>query len=518
MSIVREYFSRFITQRRKLRSEIQDNQVLDSILHYATTSVLVMNTVLILYVSISIALKMTIAGLAILDSIPIIFYILPLLVILPSLTYSYYTSRSAAINFIIILISSIFFYLLSALVRGFIICLILNIFALGVLFVLGRFRPEGKITDVGKKGIALFVIFNLLGLAFPISVSLMGENPIAFIQNQEATIEIEVPLDNSTYIEPTSTLIDDIQLSGFGLNLLIDENDETSWTHLSDWMNATNSTEISVSVLMKTNRSSLDGYSNATITNMELQRSIYQRYMSGLERIENLISTMNYSLHDLTLRFDMTFSNAEWIQFMQYIQGVDLVGFTSMLRKGLDLINVTEISEMETALLEAVDQNMMKTGFMLESFVLDDLIDHDTLLTPLCGVTIRSLLENNHLDNIYDIRRSRFSEGMNGDVGEYAAHSYSRSAGLYESGVRLGDIGHEVYSDSRTIQNDIVIIAGNGASTISISSLPQLLNHESFPLLGLIIDISGVDVTYTFRVFAFRAVFIAIDSFDLLLF
>lgn len=480
-----------------------------------------MNTVLILYVTISIALKMTIAGLDFLDSLPIMFYILPLMVILPSLTYAYYSDRTAAINFIIILISSAFFYVLSALVRGFMICLLLNILALGIMFIMGRFRPQGNLRNIGKKGIAWFIILNLLGLAFPISVNLMGQNPITYIEQQEVPIELEIPLAEERYLEPNSTMIANFIQYDFEPNLLLYIDDEDSWNRLSHWLNTTNNT-LSTTVSFIPDRSNLAGFSNSGILNTEFFTSLYQSHNNSLKRIRTMISNLNLIFPDLTIRFDMTLSGVEWNAFMAYIKNVDLTGFSSLIRQSFDSLNITALNELQTSLMNQIDWNMMNSGFILESFVLDDFGDGDTLLSSLCGVTNHVLSAFSQLENIYDIRRSRFSSVMNGDVGEYLAHSYSRTAGLLESGVRIGDITSSAYENSQLFLDDLHISSGNGVAMITISSLNGILGTELFGNLSdfrTAIDEDGtVGVTYTFRIYAYRAVFMAIDAFDFLIF
>jgi hypothetical protein len=122
---------------------------------------------------------------------------------------------------------------------------------------------------------------------------------------------------------------------------------------------------------------------------------------------------------------------------------------------------------------------------------------------------------------------------MSGDVGEYLVHSFSSSTGGLGNqwGMRIGEIGNSTDVLSRTdnvyealdiLVNDIELAAGNGVTKITIGSLPSLLSafgDNAIAELRTAIDatIQGV-ATYTFRIYAFRAVFMAIDSFDFLMF
>ncbi len=118
---------------------------------------------------------------------------------------------------------------------------------------------------------------------------------------------------------------------------------------------------------------------------------------------------------------------------------------------------------------------------------------------------------------------------MQGDVGEYFVHSYSRS--ISDMGqtwmMRIGSIGAHVeegfyYSTLSLLASDLTISAGNGVENLTVSSLQSLLS--TFGATGIsdfreaIDSQTTAEVTYTFRIYAFRAVFIAIDMFDLIMF
>jgi len=121
---------------------------------------------------------------------------------------------------------------------------------------------------------------------------------------------------------------------------------------------------------------------------------------------------------------------------------------------------------------------------------------------------------------------------MSGDVGEYLVESYSKSLGVLGSkySIRIGEVGNVsdiddrseiVYESLEILCNDIVLASGNGVDNITIDSLPSLLSSFGSTavtdLRGLINTVSTASATYTFRIYAYRAVFIAIDSFDFLM-
>ena len=121
---------------------------------------------------------------------------------------------------------------------------------------------------------------------------------------------------------------------------------------------------------------------------------------------------------------------------------------------------------------------------------------------------------------------------MNGDVGEYLTHSFSSTVGGMGNnwGLRLGEIGNStdgsgrqnyVYDDLNVFCNDVALATSHGVSRLIIGSLPALLSaygNDAIDSLRFIIDMTQVGVaTYTFRIYAFRAVFMAIDAFDFIM-
>jgi len=85
----------------------------------------------------------------------------------------------------------------------------------------------------------------------------------------------------------------------------------------------------------------------------------------------------------------------------------------------------------------------------------------------------------------------------------------------------IDDRSEIVYESLEILCNDIVLASGNGVDNITIDSLPSLLSSFGSTavtdLRELINTVSTASATYTFRIYAYRAVFIAIDSFDFLM-
>lgn len=80
---------------------------------------------------------------------------------------------------------------------------------------------------------------------------------------------------------------------------------------------------------------------------------------------------------------------------------------------------------------------------------------------------------------------------------------------------------NEVYDTIQLVADDISIASGNGAARVTLESLPLLIDTFGPSALDALSTqlaaAASVGVTYTFRIYAFRAVFIAIDSFDFIM-
>ncbi len=253
---------------------------------------------------------------------------------------------------------------------------------------------------------------------------------------------------------------------------------------------------------------------------------IYESHQNALSHLvdEDLVNVTNVPEYIL---FDMTLSRQEWQELMRRTRNLDLVGFGGLIRTSIDSVEKTRIVDASTSLYNEAFASGIQSGLLIETFVVDDLLDRDSIAMRLCGVTSSLLQSWDHMS--VSCSRSRFSFEMNGDVGEYLVHSYSSSvSGLGTPwSLRIGEVGNstdvlgrvdEVYQDFDVLLNDIALALGNGVSKITLDSLPSLLSafgNDSLSTLGSSIDAIEYGVaTYTFRIYAFRAVFLAIDAFD----
>ena len=526
--------SQFLEARRNVRRRMNSLPKYDLILHRFITLVLIANMILILYALISVTSSMTLSGVGFVDSLPIALYILPMIIILPIMIRAYYRDRTAAWNFIFLVICTVFFGMLSVLVRGFIICLIANIAAGITIFVMGRFRPKGKLREAGKKVVAYFIFVNLLGLSFPISIIVMGQSQIAAVPvNTTSQIRFSVPLADFDYpyqaVVPTPQLISDIISNAFYLDFQVLENDALSWTRLQTWLLALNETGIQYSITLTPDRGSLVGANPQTLATSDLIEDLYAMHSNSLDHlmVDILVNITNAPEFIL---FDMTLSRQEWQALMLRTRNLDLVGFSGLMRASIYSVDSARIENASTELHNQALNTGIQSGLLIETFVVDDLLDGDSNAMKLCGVTTSSLEDWSH--KAVSCSRSRFSFEMNGDVGEYLVHSYSSTvSGLGTSwSLNLGEVGNstdvfgrsdDVYEDLDVLVNDIGLALGNGVEQITLSSLPSFLNafgNNSLPTLRTAIDgLQYAVSTYTFRIYAFRAVFLAIDAFDFIM-
>lgn len=527
--------SQLLEARRSVRRRVNSSPKYDLFLHRFITVVLIVNMVLILYALISVTFGMTFGGVGFVDSLPLAFYILPMMIILPIMIRAYYKGRTAAWNFFFLSICTVFFAMLSLLVRGFLICLVFNITAVVSLFFMGRFRPRGKLRQAGKKVIAYFLFVNILGLSFPVSIIIMGQSPIANVPvDGTPEIRLSIPLSDFDYpyqnVTPTPQLLSDIASNQFYLDFHVLENDTNAWIRLQNWLIAINDTEIPYSVTLSAPRESLVGPNPDTLATTQLLIDVSLSHDSGLYVLFN-IAMENITNTPEFITFDMTLSRTEWQQLMSRTRNLDLIGFGGLMRNSIDSVDDMSVIENRYAnLRQIVDAYGLQAGFLIESFAVDDYLDGDYNAMKLCGITPEMLRTWDHVS--VSCSRSRFSSEMNGDVGEYLVHSYSSTVdGLGSSwSLRIGEVGNStdtlgrpdsVYEDLDVLVNDIALILGNGVSQITIDSLPSFLSafgSDSLSTLKSEIDTVEAGIaTYTFRIYAYRAVFLAIDAFDLIM-
>jgi len=528
--------SGFIGRRRTLRAKVRSNAKLDGWLHIFVSLVLVLNISLILYTMLSVTVRMSLAGIGLLDSLPIVLYILPLIIVLPLMVRAYYKDRFAPVNFAILLIATVFFGVLSILVHGFIIFLILNVFTLCIMFLMGRFRPQTSIRQVGKKTCVILLIVNLLGLSFPVTTLVLGQTPIALIEHTgEMNLTLEVPLADFDFgyseLEPSASLLQNLSSASVRLDLHLLEGNTDSTNRLRNWLTALNQSSITYTVTMTAPRESFfeNGLDSLGITS--IIQEVYQSHLDSLQLLSSELEYLNMTQVPYCIYFDMTLSEPEWQALMARIRTLNLPDFSSLVRSSLDALDVNALETSAAILVSESESSDLSSGVLVESFIIDDLQDLDSLAMKFCGQTVQTL---SGWDKIQvDCSRSGFSYEMDGDVGEYLSHSFSRTIAQYGPNwsMRLGAVGNEsdthsrlnlVYNTLESIADDLVISEGNGVSSLTLESLPLLITtfgQDAVSNLMTAVDkVSQVAVTYTFRIYAFRAVFIAIDSFDSLMF
>jgi hypothetical protein len=292
---------------------------------------------------------------------------------------------------------------------------------------------------------------------------------------------------------------------------------------------AVNDTEISYSITLTADRGSLVGVDPQTLATTELIEDIYESHSNALSHLVD-VELVNITNEPEFILFDMTLSRAEWQELMLRTRNLDLIGFGDLMRTSIYSVDNARIENASTLLDNAAFDSGITSGILIESFAVDDLLDGDSNAMKLCGITSTSLRDWNRVSVLCS--RSRFSFEMNGDVGEYLVHSYSSSINGFGSpwSIRIGEVGNStdnlgrtdsVYEDLDIFVNDIALARANGMSRITIDSLPSFLNafgSDSLPSLRSTIDNAEYGVaTYTFRIYAFRAVFLAIDAFDLIM-
>jgi len=522
-----------VTGRRKLRFRVNENKSLDKALHLYSSIILLLNIALILYAMISITSRMFQNGVPLIDSIPLAFYILPLLIFLPKLLLDYYRSRSAFLTIVILLIVALVFGMISTLVRGFIVLVVLNVASILIILILGRFRPAVPIRSIGRKGVAWFLILNSLGLMLPASIYLMGQYPIATATYSESTtIFIEMPLGSFEYtyvnLTPSESILSQLEQTGFGVDLRVSTSNIESIQRLISWVVALTNASIPYRLTISSNRENSPAFDANLLGNTGLIEWHYGNMLTTIETILTEFDNLEISTDSLRIYFDMRLSEYEWSHLLNLTRSIDLQGFSQLVRQSLDSITSSSFSTAASYITQALEGRIIDLNLVVEGFVIDDMLDGDITMMEFCGVSpeVISILD---ADLEVGCERSRYSEAMDGDVGEYLVHTYSVSP-LVNS-IRIGVAGTEtglepipipVYQSLEELAGDIARASGNGVREIVVSSLPSILysfgSNGITDLNDAIESQEAVIITYTFRIFALRAVIMAIDSFDFIMY
>lgn len=522
-----------IVSRRHLRKRINSHQRMDRALHLFTSVILALNIMLIVYALLSITVRNVISNVPLLDTLPLAFYILPLMVILPKILLDLYRTRSAFLTILILSISAVVFSLISALVRGFIILAIVNIFSCAVIFITGRFRPSQPVRSIGKKGIAWFLIMNVLGLMMPVSVIVMGQYPIATVQaDHSVSVFIEMPLADFgagfQSITPTPSLIEQLRDSNIGIDLRYPSNETSKLSLLETWILALYNSSIPFRLTITSDRDAIESWieESGSPATSAIPEMVHQ-YMNVVQDISNLSQTHGIDWTYFPLYYDMTISTSTWESMMAHIRSVDLPSFSQFIRDETMVVDGPSLQAAYDAFANLSELHQSSICFVVDSFVVDDLVDGDSIVAKLDGISA-DLLQDSLLLLEVDCSRTLYSNAMDGDIGEYLCHSYSRSPETMS--IRLGVAGNNtnnvpfedpVYETLSILANDMAIASGNGVREIVVSSLSSIIStfgEDGVSLLRTAFDsVESSSVTYTFRIYAFRAVMMAIDSFDIIM-
>jgi hypothetical protein len=397
---------------------------------------------------------------------------------------------------------------------------------------MGRFRPKISIRQVSRKTCVTILIINLLGWSFPVTTIALGQTPIAVIESSgEMSLTLEVPLADFDFgyidLTPSASLLQNLSSAGVGLDLHILEGNVESWNRLSDWLNVLNQSSVLYTITMTAPRTSYLESELSSLGTTSVIQAIYQSHFDSFQLLTSELDSLNMAALPYSIYFDMTLSDPEWQFLMAQTRSLNLPGFSSLIRSSLDAIDVTALETSAALLISESDSSDLNSGVLIESFILDDLQDSDSASMKVNGQTVQTLSQWDKVQ--VDCSRSGFSYEMNGDVGEYLSHSFSSTIAQYgpDWSMRLGAVGNGSDIHSRTnlvyhtldsISEDLVIAEGNGVSSLTLNSLPLLIatfgSDAVDNLMNVIGGMTQVGVTYTFRIYAFRAVFIAIDSFD----
>ncbi|MFX0108712.1 MAG: hypothetical protein ACFE7R_10530, partial [Candidatus Hodarchaeota archaeon] len=341
----------FIKWRRKVRTRVRSKTSLDTRLHLFVTGVLITNIVVILYALISISVRLTQTGLDFIDSLPIALYILPLMIILPMLARGYYRERSALVNFIILVLTTAIFAVLSVLIHGFSLFLVLNITALVIAFFMGRFRPKRSIRKISPWSAVWFMFFNVLGMLFPYTTITMGANPIAVVTSTgQATIYFDVPigvehelLENLT---PSASSIMDLDSNSFGMNLRVLEGSIDPLLNLEEWLLVLNESSVPYIVTLSPNYTKIENEFLTSSVTSDLLERVYESHSEAFRDLTELISSNNITTLPQEVCFDMTLSDSNWEMIMDKMRSIDLVGFESILRSSVEAIDSAVITNL----------------------------------------------------------------------------------------------------------------------------------------------------------------------------
>jgi len=496
---------------------------------YGILVVLLLDTILIGYVLVSIVFRLQVSGLALIDSLPIAMYVLPLFVFLSLIIRAHYKELSRIPSVAVMIIAGVIFAVISPLSVGFIIVSFANFISSFWLISTTTVTVEIDRSSINKKTIGYLVLLNLTGLLFPVSVYLMGSVPINSVSyNQEGNIFLEIDTNQLTsddiIFNNGSALMQDLKETGFGLEFVINYGNNNSGNMLRAALRNVTGNGIAYSITLDANRSGLVPQNPSILGTNDIILGLYQRYSLMLLDLVYALNSTHIQSDPSYILFDMTLSPKERALFMNEVREIDLYGFSNIVSSTIASINQTSLDSYGTELRMACEEYGFSPGLIINSFVLDDTIDRDSTIMLACGATTEILEDftNSQIDCI----RSSFSSYMAGDVGEYLCYAFSNLQGSMITSLRLGEImplpssnqeSIDSYHEMNLLVDDIAIALGNGAQSVTVIDLKRgltLFGSDFLTDLEALLDSTNeVPVTYTFRIYALRAVIQAIDAF-----
>jgi hypothetical protein len=536
MDRVRTLVSHFGEKRRMLQKTLRNNSTVSLFLKMFVCVVMFLDIILMVYALLAVTYRASSLGVSLVDSLPLAFYALPLLVFLPSMLKAYYDSRMGIVPLFIFIIAGLVLLLIASVQPLFYLVSALNIMAILVVILDGRFHPQSSIRSLGKRTVVYLLVLNMIGLVFPASVYVMGQTPIAAISFEELpNLYLTVPTAAVEYVSenipPDSHLLDEIQDAGFGIDIQYLAMNNNSVDLVTDWLTEASNRSLPLRVTVHSNRSALLS-EDLSIANQLALSEVYSVLEDGTQELCDIIQNLGIEQSSIEIQVDLRLSPCEWGALLEPMRALNLAGFSGLVEEAIRGIDHSSLDAQYESLHEVVDSAGLSLGLLVDAFVIDDLQDDDPTLMLTNGVTPAVIKDADFVE--IDIQRSKFSLEMDGDVGKYLVHSYSQSARvLSDIGIkcscRLGIVGevefldgrdNPVYQTSDTIASDVAVCAGHGLSSLTITSLESLLRTEGGlsvnQLKTRILDAGTQTVTYTFRIYAFRAVVFAIDSFRIM--
>ncbi len=495
---------------------------------YTVIIIYFLNILILIYTLLSILFKMSIAGNTVIELIPIILWVLPLFFLIPLITLALFKSKNTIGPLLVMLIASLLLLAISPLLSKMAYLNFINL--IGVILIFGGFHfpkiKHVKRPKISKSGIFWFVFLNVIGFGFPYTVSYMGQNPIVslqqssqmpkigFIVEYNPTIGASIKIDN--FSNDTLNLI--AQNGYIVLDSLADQYTNNSWLY--------NTTKF----LIEHNINIVAKLRPLSNSDSHVSMSSIINFYNTTQEFIQWVKENNFQNHISGIELDFSQARNENLKMMKYMRRVDIPGLCNYLRQtgNISATNTLQVYEQLGSLIHEQGFNAISLGMPM---VLDDFTDEDNFIQLLMGHPMG--LQNWDIKGI-SLERSTISYAMEGEVYSYYTYTYGLSAYRYfgnKTVVSIGVIGnisenalnitHTSYSKLPEIVKDITILSRLGIPQVELYSLNTLI--ESFGESAIAEIFNGlhstqpIEITYTFRIHAFRMVFMAIDSYDWLI-